>query len=309
MKEPALQRAAMEAGVNYWHKGGPYLAAAIKEFGREKQYVELCIDASGSAEKDEENFKSHLKDGLEYADLYKMHGAYDPKSVEAFHKLKDKGLAKYLSASFHDYAGAVKALKTGELDAIQVAGSPVAGEKLAPVLDAARQADAGVILMKTMMGGEKGWENAGLKKALEPYTAKGLSTPQAIAAACLAINGVTSLVIVTGSIDRFNALVAGAAMGATRTAAACRGGIDLEFCAVCGACAGVCPEGVAVNDLMRFDMYARGYGDVRRAKALYSQLPPARTAASCRGCGTCAGACPFGVASPTRVAAAGLALA
>ena len=311
MSDPALVDAAMDFGVNYWHKGGGYLAKALKKYGRDRQFVEICCDATGSADKDVERFKSNLGKDVEYADFYKMHGSYNEHMLEAFGRLKDQGLARYLAASFHDHNEAVKAIKTGNLDQVQIGASAVGGDSVAKVLAAAREADCGVIFMKTMMGGEKDWANEGLKKVIAPYTEMGLSTPQAIAAACLAMDGVTSLTVITNSVDRLRLLVEAAAKTAGDKTASPSDGSPAarRFCAVCGACSGACPWGVAIQDIMRAEMYAAGYGEMRRARALYASILKRPSDAPCADCGACAKACPFKVASPERIASAARMLA
>ena len=311
MSDPALVDAAMDMGVNYWHKGGGYLSKALKKYGRYKQFVEICCDASGSADKDVERFKSQLGKDLEYADFYKMHGSYNEHMFEAFGRLKEQGLARHLAASFHDHNDALRAMKTGNLDQAQIGASATGGESVAKVLAAAKEAGCGVIFMKTMMGGEKDWGNEGLKKVIAPYTERGLSTPQAIAAACLAMDGVTSLTVITNSVDRLRSLVEAAAKTAGDKTASLTHGVYIarRFCAVCGACNGVCPRGVAIEDVMCAEMYAAGYGETRRARALYASIPKRPSDAPCADCGACAKACPFGVASPERIASAARLLA
>ena len=310
MRERALLNAAVESGVNYWHKGGAWVLEGLDKSAREKHYIELCLDPAGSAEKDMENFKGCLAGGLEYADFYKIHGSYNDYSVEAFQKLKEAGLARHLSASFHDYGSALKAIEKGTLDQVQISGPPQGLAQARPVLEAAKKADVGVILMKTMNGGEKGWEDNNLKAAIAPYVEKGLTVPQAIAAACLGWEGVTSLVIAVRSLAQVQSLAEGAAKAAAAGApAAAAGQVSAAFCAVCGACRGACPQGVAVCDIMRFEMYALGYGERERARREYAALPKASRASACGSCGACAKACPFSVASPERIAAAGRMLA
>jgi len=310
MSDPALVEAAIDAGVNYWHKAGAYLGPALKKYGREKLYVEICLDPSGSAEKDVENFKKHLGKWIDYADFYKIHGTYNEKSVEAFKKLEEQGLAKYLAASFHSYDDALKALKTGNLDQVQVGGCPVSGEPLAKVLAAAKEADAGVILMKTMQGGEKAWAGEKFKKVLDPYAQQGLKPCQAVTAACLATDGVTTLVVITESIQRLNLLAEAASKTAGKTVTV-RPAVTgpAAFCTVCGKCKGVCPKGIAVQDILRAEMYAVGYGEPARGRNLYASIDKSSRAGVCSKCGSCTKACPYRVASPERIAAAAVILA
>ncbi|MCJ7750436.1 MAG: hypothetical protein MUQ65_05010, partial [Armatimonadetes bacterium] len=66
-------------------------------------------------------------------------------------------------------------------------------------------------------------------------------------------------------------------------------------CRLCGACTGQCPRGVGVADIMRYDLYAAGYGDQGRATELYRLLPAGRCAAVCGSCSECKVVCPWGV--------------
>ena len=63
----------------------------------------------------------------------------------------------------------------------------------------------------------------------------------------------------------------------------------------CDACAGSCPVGVPIADVMRTRMYAVDYGDLRLARDEYALL--AADAAACLNCTAkpCAGACPHGL--------------
>ncbi|MCI0346035.1 MAG: aldo/keto reductase, partial [Chloroflexi bacterium] len=67
----------------------------------------------------------------------------------------------------------------------------------------------------------------------------------------------------------------------------------------CGLCLDSCPEDLAINDVLRYRMYARDYGWEREGMRLYATLD--RNASLCAGCpAPCAGTCPHGV--PIRTA-------
>lgn len=61
-------------------------------------------------------------------------------------------------------------------------------------------------------------------------------------------------------------------------------------CALCGACDGVCPKGIAVADIMRCETYVER-GDLDVARDVYHSLPAAATAAGCTDCGACTRSC------------------
>jgi predicted aldo/keto reductase-like oxidoreductase len=63
----------------------------------------------------------------------------------------------------------------------------------------------------------------------------------------------------------------------------------------CGICEAACPNGVPVNDIMRFNHYFEAQGSERYAMAEYAALGTAR-ADACRTCeGFCERACPYDV--------------
>ena len=65
----------------------------------------------------------------------------------------------------------------------------------------------------------------------------------------------------------------------------------------CGACLGSCPEGLPIDDVLRFKMYFEDYGDEREAMRQYAKLDV--QADVCTGCSApCANACPFDIPIP-----------
>ena len=71
-----------------------------------------------------------------------------------------------------------------------------------------------------------------------------------------------------------------------------------------GACASACPQRIAVGDIIRYEMYATGYGERERAYRLYRELRPDQRASACDGCGLCERACPYGVKVVAKLAQA-----
>jgi predicted aldo/keto reductase-like oxidoreductase len=64
----------------------------------------------------------------------------------------------------------------------------------------------------------------------------------------------------------------------------------------CGACLPACPHGVAVDDVLRYQMYADAYGREKQAMRQYARLATERQAAHCLACpAPCQDACPHGL--------------
>ena len=64
-----------------------------------------------------------------------------------------------------------------------------------------------------------------------------------------------------------------------------------RHCGLCGACGGVCPNGVEVPNVLRALTYLEGYREEDLARSAYGSLPPGRNAAACGECEACLVAC------------------
>ena len=73
------------------------------------------------------------------------------------------------------------------------------------------------------------------------------------------------------------------------------------YCRMCGACAGQCPQGLPVADMLRILTYADGYGQFPLAREKYLELPERVRQVRCGDCAACAIRCPNGVAVAARL--------
>ena len=172
--------------------------------------------------------------------------------------------------------------------------------QLADVVKRAHAADVGVVAMKTLKGA--------LHKGLLESRAEQDSYTQAAFKWVLADPSVHCLVVsfrepsncdeylhASGKrfttadreiLDRYDQLIAG------------------RHCYQhCGACLSSCPEGLPIDDVLRYRMYFESYGDEREAMRQYAKLET--KADVCTGCSApCANACPFGIDIPEATAQA-----
>jgi predicted aldo/keto reductase-like oxidoreductase len=67
------------------------------------------------------------------------------------------------------------------------------------------------------------------------------------------------------------------------------------FCSMCGKCDGQCPKGLPARDLVRFVMYADGYGQFGLGRENFQRMSAEHQAIRCGDCASCAIHCPNGV--------------
>jgi hypothetical protein len=73
------------------------------------------------------------------------------------------------------------------------------------------------------------------------------------------------------------------------------------YCRMCGSCAGRCPRGLPVADVLRILAYADGYGQFPLARERFLELPERARQVRCADCSTCAIQCPNGVRVAERL--------
>ena len=66
------------------------------------------------------------------------------------------------------------------------------------------------------------------------------------------------------------------------------------YCRTCGNCAGKCPRGLPVADILRYLSYSEGYGEFQLGRESFLALPSEVRGVRCKDCGTCAIRCPNG---------------
>lgn len=247
--------------------------------------------------------------GTDRVDLVHVHACNEeerllaPTFHEAFDRLREQGKARFLGVSSHTPRMALvmtAAIESGRFDVIMPAYSFKLWPELDRVLDLARERDVGVVAMKTLKGA---WHEVlpELREDAASYAQSAfrfvLSNPRV---SCLVIS-----ISEKAQIDEYLVASGQAPTAAdvsrleryddATTRLHCRPG--------CGACLESCPHGVAIDEVLRAEMYASRYRDPASGRALYASL--GAPASRCQGCAApCAAACPFGldVAGRTREA-------
>jgi len=253
----------------------------------------------------------------DHVDILMLHGVTcladfvdNEEWLRAAEDFKKQGKARFIGISEHQKPAEVlrKAIAARLYDVVMVAFSVTSGwwrglartdlKTISPAIEAARKADVGVIAIKAAFRAE---EIAA--KVKDPKLRKeGFSLHQLCYRYVLEVPGVATVVCGMTNMTHVEEnlkvpsieLAAGDAEALEDLAARSR------VCGFCGACVDACPNGIATQDILRYEGYlANGY--VAEARAAYAALPRWRTPVACRDCGTCAAVCPNRVDIPRRI--------
>ena len=76
------------------------------------------------------------------------------------------------------------------------------------------------------------------------------------------------------------------------------------YCRMCGECDGHCAKGLPVADVLRYAMYADGYGQFAVGREHFKRLPAALVSVRCGNCSNCTVHCRHGVKVRERLSRA-----
>lgn len=246
--------------------------------------------------------------GTDHVDIMMLHGCTtlvdyvdNAEWLRAAEDLKKQGKIRFIGISEHQKPAETLKLAAagGRYDVAMVAFSLVKAKwgslgrtdvkTIQPALAAARKADMGIIAMKTASRAEDM-----VAKVSEPkLKKKGFSPYQLCYRYVLDMPGVTTVVCGMSNMTHVteNLAVPGIKLAARDAAHLERVAAASGVCGFCGTCLDVCPNGLAVQDVLRLHGYhVHGYHALARAE--YAALAPHCRADACRDCGSCEAACP-----------------
>jgi aryl-alcohol dehydrogenase-like predicted oxidoreductase len=315
LKDPAVARDAIARGVTYFDTAPDYsdtaseraLGEAIRgkrhdlflatKFCRSEGHLlnetpvpEIMATVEGSLQ----------RLGTDYIDLIHIHSCDRVDRLlaanihEAFDRLKAQGKVRFLGVSTHtpnleEVANA--AIDSGRFDVMMLAYHYGMWPHFGHVLAKAKEHDVGVVAMKTLKGAKH--------TNLAPFRGDAATYAQSAFRWVLSNPDVSCLVVSFAKPQHVDEYLAASGTELTPADEARLRTYDTlvagDYCQPhCGLCLPSCPHDLAVNDVLRYRMYAKDYGWEREGMRLYPALD--RNAATCLGCpAPCADACPHGV--------------
>ena len=326
--------AGIRCGINYWHKADEWDKNSVPQAilkNREAHYCQVCVDrVRGNHETGAIDEEAHYRlvkqmlqrTGLHYFDDIQFHFGYhsvnelksDRGFVRAFERLKKEGLVRHLCLSQHSYNGNSRVprgesnaeiltavAEDGVYEHAQFFYSYGEAATMDAFLGLARRKGFGTIAMKTTRGAGRMRQDREFMKDFPAGTtphhalARWLTTRTALDSAIVEINSLEQFVDTYSGAGR-SPRAADARAIERMTAYA-----DREVCRLCNACMSHCAQNVPVADILRYERYARDYGEGYRARRLYAQLDKQGNA--CIACGDCLPHCPQALPIPEKLAA------
>ncbi len=239
--------------------------------------------------------------GTDRVDLVHVHSCdeverlLDENMLEAFDRLRGEGKARFLGFSSHTpnlAQVADAAIRSGRFDVMMLAYHHGIWPELDGLIERARrEADMGVVAMKTLKGA-KHHGLAGFREQADAYS-------QAALRWVLSNANVSCAVISFSEFQHVDEYLRASGSALRQADVALLEEYDRQilgsYCAPhCGKCLDTCPETLAIHDVLRYRMYFEDYGDEKEALRLYGAL--SKRADACASCsGPCLGACPVGV--------------
>ena len=295
-----ILRMAPRWGITYWDSAHIY-TGGNSEIGignfltknpnmRKKLFITSKASRATSIAQVEERLQTSLKRAkTDYFDLYYgYHQCPDPALLtnelkEWAESAKKRKLIKHFGISTHQNMADVLAA-AAKLDWIEVVMTIynfrlMQDKKLTAAIDACYKASKGIMAIKTLGMGQKITTEED-KKLTGHFLQKGFTKEQAKIKAVLQDKRFTAVCVGMKNIRELTSNIA-AALDKTKLTQADTNALTEYARATCnGYCAGcakICnsalPETPYVNDIMRYLMYYKNYGEHDEAKKLFAQIP------------------------------------
>jgi len=308
--EPNVLRYAYDCGVNYFDTAEGYMRTKSESFiGQALSDIrdKVIITTKHGYREPEKIRRKEIIDRMEaslkrmqsdYVDIALVHGISDLAILKneelraAYSQLKKEGKVRFTGFSTHNAPVTLKqALDEDFAQVILFIYNHMEGKEIEPLIKKVRQKGIGTVAMKIFAGGKHG--------SLKSLIDKNNSYPQAAISWILSNPGIDCMIPTMSSYSHVEEYVAASGKPLNRkdleVIAAYQREVHSEYCRVsCSECLTYCPQGVAINDVLRFKMYFEDYRIEKEALLNYAALEEGEKPLSCYACsGYCESACPY----------------
>jgi len=311
--DPTVISRGVDMGINYYdtsrnYQGGQnerMVGAALGARRKDIFLASKCDTHTGPgilAELD-----TSLKElNTDHLDVWHLHGLSDPAQitdelVEAQRKAKQQGKIRFIGMSTHNLPAVVDRVIAAGIEVVQVQYNFAADVSYGPAIEKLNNAGIGVIGMKVMA--RSGGRGRGSAQPQRPANFAASALKWVIKNPAVATT-VPSMTDIDQLEQNFKAMAERFTDADSKILSARLEEITPFFCRMCGQCNGQCPKGLPVPDMVRFVMYADGYGQFPLGRENFLRMSAEHQSVRCSDCTTCAVKCPNGVHVAARLSRA-----
>ena len=313
--DPSVITRAVDMGINYFDTSRGYqngqnerMVGAALGARRKEIFLASKVDARDKAGALAELETSLKELNTDHLDVWHLHGkgsaaAISDELLEAQLIAKQQGKIRFTGVSTHNLPAIVERCIEVKIDVVQPQYSFASDASYGPAIERLHQAGIGLVAMKVMAraGGRRGGAVAG--RPSRPPEFFGAALKWAIRNPAIATT-VPSMTDMDQLEQNFAAMTQEFKEADTKVLTARLEEIRPYFCRMCGRCEGQCPKGLPVSDMVRFVMYAEGYGQFALGREHFQRMPAAYQEVRCGDCQTCVVHCPNGVTVAERLSRA-----
>ncbi|HUP04548.1 MAG TPA: aldo/keto reductase [Bryobacteraceae bacterium] len=305
---------AADMGINYFDTSRNYtngqnerMVGAALGARRKNIFLASKCDRTDGASILQELDTSLKELGTDYLDVWHLHGKSSPQQisddmVEAQMKAKQAGKVRFIGVSCHQNLPAiVDRCIEAKMDVVQAQYSFAQDASWTPAVEKLAQAGIGVIAMKVMA--RAGGRGRGQQAPPKPPNYGAAALRWAIKNPNIGTT-VPSMTDQDQLQENFTAMAAPFSDADSKLLVARLEEIRPYYCRTCGQCDGQCRKGLPVPQMVRFVMYADGYGQFALGRQNFQTLAQEHQDVRCSDCATCAVQCPHGVQVAQQLARA-----
>ncbi|MGJ5816801.1 aldo/keto reductase [Paludibaculum fermentans] len=309
--DPSVIERAIDQGITYFDTARVYSGGNNERMvgGAVKAHRQKLVLSSKTIAKDKEgalrDIDITLKElGTDHIDIWYLHAKdraeqITPELLEAQQIAKKQGKIRFAGVSLHNGHAEVipAAIKTGAIDVILTTYNFAMAATMEPLVKSIADAGIGVVAMKVMAGTMR------LDRSYDFDRAKAAMAKPG--AALSALKWALRMPYVHTTIpsikdneqldENLKAMKEPYREADSKLLAAQMERIAPLYCRMCGTCAGTCPQGLPVSDMLRYLTYADGYGEFALARDNFRTMPAELQGVRCESCDKCTIECPNGV--------------
>ncbi len=307
--DPTVITRAVDMGINLFDTSRGYQSGQNERMvgaalGAKRKDIILTskVDAKDKAGAMAELETSLKELNTDHLDVWHLHGKNSPADIsdellDAQRTAKQQGKIRFLGVSTHNLPAIVDRIIATKVDVVQPQYNFASDTSYGPAIEKLSAAGVGLVAMKVMA---RARGRGGAAQPQRPATFPAAALKWAIKNPGIATT-VPSMTDMDQLQQNFRAMAERFTDADSKILTASLEEIRPYFCRMCGRCQGACPKGLPVADMVRFVMYADGYGQFALGRESFLRIAAEQRQVRCGDCTTCAVRCPNGVTVQERL--------